>query len=242
MYSKLFAISAVGVGLASAIVPVPPAYNTGHPRLPHPDNAWLLSLAGNSTAIGYYNNSANAWNPLVPGSMQRWRRLLIAYLANKAAGNTATATAQLALIENTINGLGGLWGARYFSVTDGVTTGSSQTVTSASADFLNGCSGSCLNKLIAIDNVGYKITGITDAHTISSLLALSANYPSNPPADAAASLIVVSTNFNTDSELLIAIAFDWIYSDLSSTTRSNAPKFCCKFCIESTIRVIGPIN
>src|SRR5437016_2079592 len=101
---------------------VPATYNTSHPRLPHPDAAYLSSLAANPTALASYNAVADSWDSTNPGVHQQFRRLLIAYLANKLAGNSSAAATYLAKITALAN-LGGMWGQLYFTVTDGVGNG-----------------------------------------------------------------------------------------------------------------------
>jgi hypothetical protein len=203
-----------------AAAQIPPAYNTGHPRLPYPDNAWLLALAANSTAMGYYDTSASTWDAVNPASSKQFRRLLIAYLANKAAGNTATAAADLVKIKDMANN-GGQWGQLYFQASDAVGNGTT-TVTSASAHFTTDCGGSCAGKYVAVDGVPYTVNTVNS----NTSIVINQNAISGYPLPSGSSLHIAVTNGYSPhrEEMLIAIAYDWIYADLDATTRSRFQK------------------
>jgi hypothetical protein len=197
----------------AAVTGVPGTYNTSHPRLPFPDNAYLMSLAANSTALSNYNAAANTWDSLNPGNHQQFRRLLIAYLANKAAGNTATAASQLTKIKALAN-LGGLWGQFYFSVNDGVGNGT-LTVTSATANFQTGCGGGPC-RYLSVNGVLHQITTVVDAHTV-----VLNPFSSTSPAPSGTGLTLVSTaGYQGYQDMEIAMAYDWIYNDLDAATRT----------------------
>src|SRR5579862_7862224 len=152
---SLCLLAPVSAAIGDNPPPIPATYNTGHPRLPVPDNAWLTSLANNPTALARYNAAADAWDSTNPGNIMFARRLLIAYMANKIT-NPTKAAGYLTKIKALAN-LGGFWGKLLLSVNDGVGNGT-QTYTSASANFLTGCGGaSC---------VGYTFTILAKNSTV----------------------------------------------------------------------------
>src|SRR5262249_31066620 len=104
-------VAASATTAAVTVAPgVPTTYNTGHPRLPVPDQAYLLRLAANATEFQKYNAVADALDPKNPTPFpEQFRRALIAYMANKAAGNTTAATTYLNKFKQLAD-LGGTWG------------------------------------------------------------------------------------------------------------------------------------
>jgi hypothetical protein len=192
--------------------PIPATYNTGHPRLPFPDNDFLTRLANNPAALAFYNSTADAWNSQSPGGAWQLRQLVIAYLANKTA-NPARAATYLAKIKALAN-LGGTWGPLLYSVNDGVGNGT-YTLTSPTANFLTGCKGaSCAGNFLSIEAVVYNIVSVTNASTI----VLS---PSNPaPTGTNLKLRVFVPNLGT-ADMNIALTYDWLYNDLDGATRAE---------------------
>jgi hypothetical protein len=190
--------------------PVPSTYNTDHPRLPHPDQAYLTSLAGNSTVLARYNADADAWNSTNPSSDWYLRRLLIAYMANKTANPTKTA-GYLNKIKALAN-LAGVWGSLLYSVDDGVATGTN-TVTSASSNFLTACGGaSCAGKVLAIAGKSYSIVSAT-TNTLTM--------PAGWIVSSGTNLKLRITNSGTGRPAAIAIIYDWLYNDLDAATRTE---------------------
>jgi hypothetical protein len=202
---------------SAALGQIPPGYNTGHPRLPTPDNAWLLALAANSTAMGYYDVAASGWDATNPVSAKQFRRLLIAYLANKAAGNTVIAAAQLVKIKAMANN-GGQWGQLFFQAGDAVGNGTT-TVTSASAHFTTDCGGSCAGKRVAVDGVPYTINTVNSNTSIVINQTAISGYPA--PNGTALHIAVTDGSQPHQEEMLIGMAYDWIYADLDTTTRNR---------------------
>jgi hypothetical protein len=192
--------------------PIPATYNTGHPRLPSPDAGFLNSLASNPAALAVYNGNADAWDSTNPGNTWQLRELVIAYMANKIA-NPAKAATYLSKIKALTN-LGGFWAPLLYSVNDGVGNGT-YTLTSATANFLTGCSGgSCVGNFLAIEAVAYNILSVPNANTV----VLSANNP--PPSGTNLPVRVFVPNVGT-SDINIAIIYDWLYNDLDAATRAE---------------------
>jgi hypothetical protein len=216
---KLLLAGLVTLGLAGSLgaaigdnaPPVPSTFKTSHPRLPSPDNGYLTSLAANSTALAAYNATADQWSSTSPQGSWQLRRLVIAYLANKIA-NPAKAATYLAKITALAN-LGGSWGPLLYSVNDGVGSGA-YTLTSASSNFLTGCGGqSCLGNVISIAARAYNIIGVPNANT----LVLS----QNNPVISGSNLKLRLFSYLNESDLNIALIYDWLYNDLDAATRTE---------------------
>lgn len=190
--------------------PIPSTYKTSHPRLPVPDSSYLSSLAANTTALASYNAMADAWDSTNTGNYIQFRRLLLAYMANKIV-NPSKAATYLAKIKATAD-LGGTWGHLIYSVNDGVGNGT-YTVTSASANFLTGCGGSCQGEILSIGGRTYNITGVTNANTI--VLSPSTTAPSGTNLQFRVFSSINAGNLN------VALVYDWLYNDLDSTTRAE---------------------
>jgi Heparinase II/III-like protein/Galactose oxidase, central domain len=191
--------------------PVPSTYNTGHPRLPVPDSAFLTGLANNTAALAFYDAQADAWDSTNPGSPWQFRQLLIAYLANKTANPTKAAT-YFAKIKALAN-LGGSWGKLLYAVNDGIGNGT-YTLTSPSANFLTGCGGSsCLGNILSIEARTYNIIKVPNANTV----VLDQNNP--PPTGTNLQVRILS--FLTTADLNIALIYDWLYNDLDAATRTE---------------------
>ena len=195
--------------------PIPSTYNLSHPRLPYPDNGFLLSIWNGGSMVPRYSTAANSFDPTcqtyscLPVAT---RRLLIAYLASKAGG--APNATWLAKIKSLAN-LGGTWGPMLLTADDGVSTGT-QAFSSASANFLTGCSGgSCQGNILSTDHgVTYLISSVIDANHITT---------NSPTTTGAGKQIRIYGNpLGPDtSGLEIAIVYDWIYGDLDPATRSE---------------------
>jgi chitodextrinase len=200
---------------SSTVTGIPTTWNTGHPRLPYPNQSYLLALAANSTEMAKYNAAAASLDPTNPTSnMGQFRRALIAYLANQVAGNTALATAQLTTFEQLAN-LGGTWGQLVYSVNDGVGTGT-YTLTSASANFLTGCNGgTCVNGnyVLSIQGRKYNIVSAT-ANTI--VLAAS----DNPPPAGTGLQIRIFNGYQGYVGIRMAMVYDWLYNFLDVPDRT----------------------
>ncbi len=194
---------------------IPSTWNTGHPRLPHPDQAYLLALAANSTEMAKYDTAAANFDPTNPPStMGQFRRALIAYLANQAAGNTTLAAADLAKFEQLAN-LGGTWGQLLYAVNDGVGNGT-YTITSASANFLTGCGGSTCgngNYILSIEGRKYSIVSATQ----NSIVLKNA---SNPPPSGTGIQIRIFNGYQGYTGLRLAMVYDWLYNYLDSADRT----------------------
>lgn len=191
--------------------PIPSTYNTGHPRLPVPDNTFLTNLINNSTALAFYNSQATAWDSTNPGSTWQFRQLLIAYMANKVVNPTQAAT-YLTKIKALTN-LGGSWGKLLYSVNDGIGNGT-YTLTSASANFLTGCGGaSCQGNILSIEGLTYNITTVSNANTV--VLSASNLAPNGT------NLQIRIFAYLTTADLNIALVYDWLYNDLDSATRTE---------------------
>jgi hypothetical protein len=193
--------------------PIPPAYNTGHPRLPYPDNAFLLSIWNGGSMVPRYSTAANNFDSTcntyscLPVAT---RRLLIAYLASKAGGSPNASW--LTKIKSLAN-LGGTWGPLLLADDAGVSTGTT-AFSSPSANFLTGCSGgSCAGNILSTDHgVTYVISSVTDAHSIVTNIAT--------PAGTGKQVRIYGNPLGPDtSGLEIALVYDWIYSDLDAATR-----------------------
>jgi hypothetical protein len=191
--------------------PIPATYNTSHPRLPAPDNAYLASVANNAAILAGYNAVADAWNSQNPGNVIQLRQLVFAYMANKAA-NPAKAAAYLQKI-SALADLGGAWGPLLYEVNDGAGNGNF-TITSASSNFLTGCGGaSCVNNILSIEARTYVITGVPDAHTVT--------VNQNNAAPSGPNLKIRIFSGLIQSGLNIALIYDWLYNDLDAATRTE---------------------
>src|SRR5579872_1339338 len=195
--------------------PIPSTYKLSHPRLPYPDNIFLLSIWNGGSMVPRYATAANSFDPTcqtyscLPVAT---RRLLIAYLASKAGG--APNAAWLAKIKSLAN-LGGTWVLIILSADDGVSTGT-LAFSSNSANFLTGCSGgSCAGNILSTDHgVTYVISSVIDAHHINT---------NTPTAAGTAKQVRIFANpLGPDtSGLEIALVYDWIYADLDAATRAE---------------------
>lgn len=190
--------------------PIPASYTTSHPRLPVPDSAFLAKLASNPTALSRYNAAADAWDSANPGNSTQLRQLLIAYMANKIAQPTKAAT-YLGKIKALAN-LGGTWGPLLYSVDDGLGNGT-YTLTSASANFLTGCGGSCVGNVVSIEARTFAISSVPNANTVVL-------NPSNP-APTGSNLKIRIFSYSGVASLNIALIYDWLYNDLDSATRTE---------------------
>ena len=221
-FKSLFLFGFISLFLVSPIcgAGVPSTWNSGHPRLPYPDNNYLLGLY-NSAEMVKYNTAASNWDSTNPGSVgstasvPQFRRLLIAYLANNAGGNTALATADLAKIKQLAD-LGGTWGKLIYKVNDGIGTGT-YTLTSPSANFLTGCyGGSCAGQFLSIRGRTYNIASVVNANTVT----LSTSNPA--PSGTNLQVRVFDSNVGLQGYvgIRLAMAYDWIYGDLDAATRT----------------------
>ncbi len=192
--------------------PIPQTYNTSHPRLPSPDNAFLVSLAANPAALAQYDSTADQWNSTNPSGTWQLRQLVIAYMVNKIA-NPAKAATYLGKIKALAN-LGGTWGPLLYSVNDGVGNGT-YTLTSASANFFTGCNGgSCQGDYLSIQARAYTIETVVSASTV----VLRQDNP--PPSGTNLPVRVFVPNL-ASADLNIALIYDWLYNDLDAATRSE---------------------
>ncbi|HXI39718.1 MAG TPA: DUF4962 domain-containing protein, partial [Bryobacteraceae bacterium] len=208
---SVFLSCPVWAALGDNAPPIPSTYNTGHPRLPFPDNAFLSSLASNSAALADYSAEADAWDSTNPGSTWQLRRLVIAYMANKIANPTKAAT-YLAKIKALAN-LRGTWGKLLYAVNDGVGNGT-YTFTSATANFLTGCAGSsCKGNVLSIEARTFIINSVPNANTV----VLS---QSNPPPRGTNLPVRIMPSYNT-ADINIALIYDWLYNDLDSATKTE---------------------
>jgi hypothetical protein len=190
--------------------PIPATWKSQHPRLPFPDNGFVSSLASNPTALAAYNATADAWNSTNPSGTWQFRRLLIAYLANKTV-NPSKAAAYMEKIK-ALADLGGSWGKLLVSANDAVGNGSYK-LTSASANFLTGCDGaSCANQILTINARQYLISSVIDAHTVML------NNANAPPSGSGLPIRVFS--YLNAADINIALVYDWLYNDLDTATRN----------------------
>jgi len=203
--------------------PSPPAgYNTGHPRLPYPDTTYLLGLAGNATELAKYNSAASNFDPNNPAAggvtaVPQFRRVLIAYLVNKAIGNTAVATADLNKIKQLAN-LDGVWGPLIASANDGSDSGGGTTVTSTSLNFQTACNGgSCVNYFIAVERDWGIITNVVNANTVT----VRYYYNTLSAQTTALRIRLLSSTQAQYIAVEIAMAYDWTYNDLDADTRAQ---------------------
>ncbi len=162
-----------------------------------------------------YNSAAASFDPTNPTSnMGQFRRALIAYLANQAAGNAALATADLTKFEQLAN-LGGTWGQLLYSVNDGVGAGG-YTLTSASANFLTGCHGvSCVNGNYILSIQGRRYT-IASATTNTIIL----NAAGNPPLTGTGLQIRIFNGYQAYVGIRMAMVYDWLYNALDAADRT----------------------
>ena len=201
--------------VVNLITGLPTTYNTAHPRLPHPDNAYLLSLY-NSSAMAAYNATADAWDSSNPEPyIGVFRRLLTAYLANKAGGNTTRAATYLAKISALSANFNGAWGKLLLSANDGVGNGS-YTITSQSANFLTGCGGgNCYGNWISVGTQFSWVNSVVDAHTIT----VNPNIPL--VSGSSIQLRILDQNSGlSGGGMQLAMAYDWLYADLSPTAKT----------------------
>jgi hypothetical protein len=195
--------------------PIPATYNTAHPRLPVPDSGFLKSIWNGGAMVPRYATAANSFDPTCQNYSclpVATRRLLVAYLASKSAG--APNASWLAKLKSLAD-LGGTWGPQRLTANDGVSTGT-RTFTSASANFLTGCSGgSCAGDILSTDHgVTYLISSVTDAHTIQTNL---------PTVAGTGKQVRITDNplGPGTSGLEIALIYDWVYADLDAVTRAE---------------------
>lgn len=218
LLAKLLLRGTIGLCLAFPIwaaigdnaPPIPATYNTGHPRLPHPDATYLANLAANSKILAQYNSDGDAWDSTNPGGYYYLRRLLIAYMADKTADPTRAA-AYLVKIKAMQN-LQGFTGRLRTLGTDGVGTGTN-TLRSATVDFRTACNGaSAVNCQIVAALKGYNIYSVSSDGTTITLPA---------------GVVVSGTGLTfslmdsiQDNSVSISILYDWIYNDLDSGSRT----------------------
>ena len=216
----VFLAAPVSAAIGDSAPPVPSTYNTGHPRLPVPDNAWLTSLANNPTALARYNAAADAWDSTNPGNSMFARRLIIAYMANKIT-NPAKAATYFAKIKAMAN-LGGLWGKLLLSANDGVGNGT-RTITSASANFLTGCGGaSCKGFLFSVLGRTQNVVSVVDAHTIT--------VDTNQPVITGTGVPIRIFGSQGDAGIGVALIYDWLYNDLDAATKAEFLKELDSLC------------
>jgi hypothetical protein len=210
-------------------IAVPATFKTAHPRLPSPGSTYLTNLANNPTSLAAYNATADSWSSTSPQGSWQLRRLVIAYLANQIANPTKAAT-YLAKI-TALADLGGSWGPLLYKVNDGVGTGT-YTLTSASANFLTGCSGgSCLGNILSIEARAYNIVGVPDAHTV--ILG------NSNPVLTGTNLKIRIFSYLNEADLNIALIYDWLYSDLDTATRTEFMNELDVLCTEWEENYVG---
>nr|MBA3708862.1 heparinase II/III family protein [Planctomycetota bacterium] len=191
---------------------VPASYNRGHPRLPHPDAAYLQRLAA-SPMYAKYRAAAEAWDSSDPTHvLGQFRRFLIAYLASKAAG--APNASWLAKAE-ALADLGPTWGKLLYARNDGVGDGT-YTLRSPTANFLTGLpgGGSAAGQLLSINGRMAWITAVIDAHTITVGASMA------PPTGSGLKIRIVG-GYQAFMLMKIAMLYDWLYADLSAHARAE---------------------
>ena len=208
---------------------VPSTYVTSHPRLPYPDSGYTASLwAARSTTAAYIWTAASAWNSATPGQGSatpiNFRYLLLAYIAEAANGGPNTATYLQKIKDVTLEG--GSTAPRTYSITDGVGAGTvctagitNCTFTTSAGNFLSGCSaGSCLNFDIAINGKIFQITTIDGTGLIATI---SGNYAPIAGSGNVGAVITHGADAGPWTPChMVTLAYDWIYNDLDSTSRT----------------------